>query len=249
MSTFFQWCRRNAALLAATAVIIFGLAYSPWFAGLLATDLAGRLADGLVSLLPWMAYVPRKLLLLLFFFVEVVLAIFLLRHFFKLAHRAMPERPDLSKLSPEELQHRRNRGYVTTWVFGGALASFTFALLTFGVEVAAYYAKWIPADAMWTIASKVWPIVCLLEVFMQVVPMNVRRQTQGWDIVADQWTSHFPWTACVAVFVAMIFGGFNLGEAGWWILAESFGTALIELQLLALSNKLIAAARGEEKVA
>lgn len=159
-----------------------------------------------------------------------------------LASAPAPPRPLLTR-------RERHRRHVIFWVFAGAMSSGAFAFLGAGIIIAAYYTGWIPLWAIQEIANKIWPFVCIIEITLQVIPMNVRQQTQGWDVVADQWTSFLPMVGCAVVLTAMFFGKLGMGPEGWRIWSASLGVAIIELMLLSVSNKLIAAARGSEETA
>ncbi len=157
--------------------------------------------------------------------------------------------PEAPASAPQRTRRERRRRAVQEWVLLGAVSSGLFGVATLGILAATYYARWIPLEVFYFIATKVWPFVCLGEIIVQIIPMDVRQQTQGWDVVADQWTSFLPLAGCLLVFAGMFFGPFGLDSEGWQVWAMSFLTALIEFLLLAVSNKLIAAARGSEETA
>ena len=154
--------------------------------------------------------------------------------------------PDSASQKPKLTARERRRRLVLIWVFIGALTSGIFAVANFAILVAVFYAEWLTPSAVGTIMM-FWPFVCLLEIILQIVPMNVRQQTQGWDVIIDQWTSFLPLTSCVAVLIAMSFGKFGLNFDGWLMWTASLLTAIIEMQLIPIGNKLIAAARGSEE--
>jgi len=147
---------------------------------------------------------------------------------------------------PELTARQKRRRLVFTWVLIGAMTSGIFAVANFAILVAVFSAGWLTPSAVGTIMV-FWPFVCLLEIALQIVPMNVRQQTQGWDVIIDQWTSFLPLTSCVAVLIAMSFGKFGLNFDGWLMWTASLFTAVIEMQLIPIGNKLIAAARGSEE--
>lgn len=155
--------------------------------------------------------------------------------------------PVVPPVPPRVARRWTRRHFVLLWVFLGAGASFSFTVLTITVLLAGFYAHWISEWATDIVAYTVWPFVCLIEIIFQVIPMNVRQQTQGWHVVADQWTSYLPITGCVVIGCAMFFGGFSMSGSGWIIWWQSLLTGIVEFMLLAVSNKLIAAARGSEE--
>lgn len=154
--------------------------------------------------------------------------------------------PGASAPRPQLTRRERHRKHVLTWVFIGAIASGVFAVANFFVLVAVFYAGWLTPSAIETVVT-FWPFVCLFEIVLQIIPMNVRQQTQGWDVIIDQWTSYLPAVSAIVVLVAMFFGNFGLNFDGWLIWSASLFTAVIELQLIPIGNKLIAAARGSEE--
>ena len=154
--------------------------------------------------------------------------------------------PDLASPKPELTARQRRRQLVFTWVLIGAMTSGIFAVANFSILIAVFSAGWLTPSAVGTIMM-FWPFVCLLEIILQIIPMNVRQQTQGWDVIIDQWTSWLPLTSCLAVLIAMFFGKFGLNFDGWLMWTASLLTAIIEMQLIPIGNKLIAAARGSEE--
>jgi hypothetical protein len=123
-----------------------------------------------------------------------------------------------------------------------------FAFAGFAIAILAYYFQAIPFWLLQDIAYKYWPVACVLEVLLQTIPMNTRQATANWDVVVDQWTSFLPITGWICLLVAMGFGRFGLGTEGLWLYVEWFGVAAIELELLAVGNRMIAANRGEARL-
>ena len=179
--------------------------------------------------------------------VELIVLVLAVELLLKTVWWALPTPTDTTGMPPERVQHIRRRRYVIAWVSAGGASSVLFTAATITILFAAYYGKWLTPAAVEQISRNIWWVVCFGEVLMQAIPMIVRQQTQGWDVIADQWTSFFPLLGCVVVLTAMAFGGFGMDADGWRILAQSFFAGVVELVLLALGNKLIAAARGSEE--
>src|SRR3989338_7269963 len=158
---------------------------------------------------------------------------------------ALPNFRDWETMSEKE----RNRQYVLIWVFLGAIASGVFPIMLAFVLLGTYKFGIISLWAMQEIIARyVWPVVCLTEVVLQAIPMIVRQQTKGVDVVADQWTSVFP---MAGVIVLAILGAnviFRMVLDGWLRGGWTLSTAIIELPLLPPTTQLTAAARGEESV-
>ncbi len=241
MQTFREWLSRRLALLAATAIVLF--AYLKFEA--LDSLLAGRNNFVTSNMLGWDGF-PASAVHFVLTVIEIVLLVLAVQLLLKALWWALPERTDTTGMPPERVRKIRHRRHILAWVFTGAISSALFAAMVVAIPLATYYAKWLTPAAAEAIFAN-WPYVFLAEIIMQIIPMNVRQQTQGWDVVADQWTSFLPMLGCAVLLTAMFFGGFAMDERGWNFLGWSFLTAVIELLLLAVSNKLIAAARGSEE--
>ena len=237
MWKFLQLCGQNVALVVSIVIVTVALMFIDGLWGAM-----WRFSDSGTTSPSALWPLVRVIVMA----VEVMISIFMVYLALLMAKKALPQKEDLSKLSPDDLKDRRHRRHVVAWVFIGAVSSVVFAVVTVGVELLAYQVKWIPPEHMDRIAYSIWGFVCLIEVMLQIIPMIVRYQTKSWDLVADQWTSYAPLMGCVVVFTLMIFAGLQVGGPGLIILALSFCVSLVELELLALSNPLIAAARGTE---
>ena len=240
---------RNRALIIAFLAVLILVFYFDGLRNFLTSQINDPFAMLVLGSAPWVteffgwARLPVHWLLMA---IEVVVLVIAATHLLKALWWALPERTDTTGMPPERVRKIQHRRHVLAWVFTGAISSALFAIMTVAIPLATYYAKWLTPAAAEAIFAN-WPYVILAEVIMQIIPMNVRQQTQGWDVVTDQWTSFLPMLGCAVVLTAMFFGGFAMDERGWKFLSWSFLTAVIELLLLAVSNKLIAAARGSEE--
>jgi hypothetical protein len=240
------WLGRNRAVIVALLVTLFVVLYLDGLRNFLSSKLNEPIAASVLALSPWISWmrIPIHWLLM---GLEIVGMVWVLARVvppaFGFLGHAIPDFRSWAAL-PEKDRHRR---HVLVWVFVGAISSALFTGTLILTLVGAYHFKFITPGAIQEIAFLFWPTVCFVEIIMQIVPMIVRQQTQGWDVVADQATSFFPMTGCLLILGLIGFGLFGMGAEGWLVWEESLFTAFIELALLALSNKLIAAARGEER--
>ncbi len=144
-------------------------------------------------------------------------------------------------------QPSRNRvDWTHFWVLAGAMASGGFLVLILITFLGAYYFRVIPAPAIEFIANHVWAFVCLTYVILQVIPMIVRYQTQGWDVGIDQITTIIATMGTVVVIAGWFFNVMPIDSAGWQIFFLTILTNIFDFLLLLSGNKMIAAARGAE---
>lgn len=239
---FIEWLKRQLALVLATALVLFAyLKYSGldnWLTGL------GR--SFTANTLGWTGF-PASVVHFVVTAIGLIVIILAVELLLKTAWWALPAPTDTTGMPLEKVRRIRHRRHVIAWVFAGAASSVLFPAATVAVLLAGYYSMWLKPAAVTYIATEIWPYVCIAEIIMQMIPMNARQQTQGWDVIADQWTSFFPLIGCVIVLAAMYFGGFGMDAEGWRIWNLSFFTGVAEMLLLAIGNKLIAAARGSEE--
>jgi hypothetical protein len=141
----------------------------------------------------------------------------------------------------------RHRTHVAVVVWLGGAASIGFTLLMIATMLGYFYFNIITSlSALENLAYIVWPIICLIEINLQVWPMIVRRQVGGNDVLLDYATSFIPMVGWCVVGALALFGVLHLNKYGSIIFAESFLVALAELTLMFLSYHLIAAARDEQ---
>ncbi len=143
---------------------------------------------------------------------------------------------------------RRRHNWRAFWVLIGGFASGGFFFSVVGTFIGAYYFTWIPLWAMQRI-EEAWPFLMLTYVVSQILPMLARFHSQGGAVAADQFTSVIATMGTVVVLTAWAFGVLPIASEGWRMLAQVGIVNFIDLLLLVLGNKLIAAARGSEETA
>lgn len=142
---------------------------------------------------------------------------------------------------------RKETDWSHIWVLIGAMASGGYLFAVLGIFLGAYHLQVIPASAISFIADDLWPFVCLGYIFLQIIPMVVRYQTQGWDVGIDQVSTIVAFMGIVVVLAGWGFGKIVIDAEGWKMFSLTLMTHLIDISLLLGGNKMIAAARGSEE--